>query len=543
MSKATKRSILAALAALLLIAFAMWLRYASRTTLHHPGYNYLRSAIYILLFSAWGASVRFRIVQAQVRRYLLEISALMVLWMLLRSVKYALSQMDVCRYLWYGYYLPLLFIPMLSLLAAMSLGRAEDHRLPRWTRVLYFVSGFLFLLVLTNDLHQWIFAFPDGVMSDLSYDYAPAYYIVLAWEVLCAAATMVLMLLKCRLPHSRVYLSLPLVPFALSVAYVYAYVTKVHWVWVLAGDVTVAQCLIFVSIFESCIQCGLIPSNLGYEELFEATSLPVQITDRDFRVKYASAAMRAPLAQGELRQMAPDTLRLDDDTLLKRRVLHRGWVFWKEDISELNQLWRKLELTRDELRDTGDVLAAENAKRARWLKLTEENRLYDMMEAQTAKQIAMLQTRLAALQQIDDSDRARRLLGQVIILGTYIKRRNNLIFVGAQRGSISAQELRLCLNESVENLNLYGVDCKVLVRGDGELPIEQASQTYDLFEAVVEAGLDSLRSLLVSIEVGAQVEMNLCASSAEPLSGWQDAFPRADWEEDEDGLQYITQKL
>ena len=69
------------------------------------------------------------------------------------------------------------------------------------------------------------------------------------------------------------------------------------------------------------------------------------------------------------------------------------------------------------------ILAAEKAQHARWLKLTEENRLYDMMEAQTARQIAMLRDLLAELQKTEDPDRARHLLGQVIIIGTYIKRR------------------------------------------------------------------------------------------------------------------------
>ena len=61
-------------------------------------------------------------------------------------------------------------------------------------------------------------------------------------------------------------------------------------------------------------------------------------------------------------------------------------------------------------------------------KLTEENRLYDMMEAQTARQIAMLRNLLDELQKTENPDRARHLLGQVIIIGTYIKRRSNLIF-------------------------------------------------------------------------------------------------------------------
>ena len=388
-----------------------------------------------------------------------------------------------------------------------------------------------------------MFSFPSGVLSDRVYRYESGYFFVLGWEPLCAGFAFLSMVKNCRIPRSRRIRWLPLVPLALSLAYAYAYVKKVHWVWVLAGDMTVSQCLIFASILECCIQCGLIQSNLGYDELFEATSLPVQITNHVFRSKYVSVAMQGALPQSELRQMQQDTVHLGDDTLLKRHKLRHGWVFWKEDISALNQIRKELELTRDELRDTGDVLAAENAQRARWLKLTEENRLYDMMEAQTARQIAMLRDLLTELQRTEDSDRAIRLLGQIIIIGTYIKRRSNLIFVGVQRGAISVQELRLCLNESSENISVYGADCKTIIKGEGQLTVEQATQVYDLFEAVVEAELESLRALLISIEVGKWVEVALCVSAAEPLCGLCARFPGLEWAQDEDGLQYVTRKL
>ena len=355
MSKATKKTILFALGVLALIAFAMWLRYASRHIFHSPVVSHLRSGIYVFLFSAWCYSLWIRIVQTQVRHYLLAISALMVLWILFRSIKFSIENTDAERWLWYFYYFPMLFIPMLSVFVSRSLGKGEDFRLPRWTKILYLPTLLLLLLVLTNDLHQQVFSFPSGVLSDQEYRYESGYFFVLGWEALCAGFALLSMVKNCRIPRSRRIRWLPLVPLALSLAYACAYVKKVYWVWVLAGDMTVSQCLIFASILECCIQCGLIQSNLGYDELFEATSLPVQITDPAFCPKYASVSMQEALPQSELQQIRQDTVHLSDDTLLKRHKLRRGWVFWKEDISALNQIRKELELTRDELRDTGDV--------------------------------------------------------------------------------------------------------------------------------------------------------------------------------------------
>ena len=57
-----------------------------------------------------------------------------------------------------------------------------------------------------------------------------------------------------------------------------------------------------------------------------------------------------------------------------------------------------------------------------------------------------------------------------------------------------------------------------------------------------EASLESLQSLLISIEVREQVQVNLCVSGAQTLCGLSTQFPGLEWEQDEDGLQYIMLK-
>ena len=68
-------------------------------------------------------------------------------------------------------------------------------------------------------------------------------------------------------------------------------------------------------------------------------------------------------------------------------------------------------------------------------------------------------------------------------------------------------------------------------------------QIYDLFEAVVEAELNTLHSLLISIDVSTQINVALCVSAEESLCGLIAQFPDFEWEQDEDGLQYVVRKL
>lgn len=86
----------------------------------------IRTMIYIGLYTAWGISIRKRVVQTQVRRYLTAVSILMVFWFTVRTAKYYfVVDPTVTRYLWYLYYFPMLFIPLLAVYVSISLGKPE----------------------------------------------------------------------------------------------------------------------------------------------------------------------------------------------------------------------------------------------------------------------------------------------------------------------------------------------------------------------------------------------------------------------------------
>ena len=124
----------------------------------------LRSFLYVGLFMAWGISLRRRVMQPQARRFLTAVAALIVLWLMERTAKYFfVSTAAAIRYLWYFFYLPMLFIPLLAVFVAASLGKPEGYRLPKWTRLLYVPAAILLSLVLTNDLHHAVFRFDPAL--------------------------------------------------------------------------------------------------------------------------------------------------------------------------------------------------------------------------------------------------------------------------------------------------------------------------------------------------------------------------------------------
>lgn len=541
MRSGKKRGVLISVLVLLLICVAMLIRYMDRTYGNIPNWlRLVRSGIYIGMIAVWGVSLHHRILQNQTRRYLTAIAGLMVLWLTLRTVKYSLYHVDVERYLWYFYYLPMLLIPTFSIAAAMSLGKPEDYRLPRWLILLYIPALVLLTLVLTNDAHQLVFRFPESVMSGREYSYGIGYYVVAGWEGICSMLALGIILYKCRIPHTNVFLWLPMIPFALAIVYVACYVRGVHWVWVLAGDVTVSLCLLIAAIFESCIQCRLILSNQGYETLLELTTVPTQITDRSYQVCYASGTVSA-VSKEAMEQAVSATYAVDQHTLLKGHPVEHGYVFWQEDITKLVEVADALQMTQSELRDVGDVLKSESEQKARWLRITEQNRLYDLIEQQTSYQMRLLDQLLGQLRNAENITEAKDILGQIVVIGTYIKRRSNLIFASSQRRTIAVEELRLCLNESISNLRLYGVKCQANLELEGRLRQETAYVVYDLFEAVAESTLSERTSLL--FYAGAQdgsIAVRIGVLGGGDGGKLLERFSQLTLETDEDGIRYYS---
>lgn len=539
MSLLRKRKYGVVLTVAALMVCAVCARVIARYGYHAEVLGIVRAVIYIGLLAAWGISVQTRIIQTQVRRYLLAIAGLMLLWLTLRTVKYNTYHMSAERFLWYGYYLPMLFIPVLAVLVALSLGKPENYRLPKWTHFLYLPSALLFLLVLTNDLHQLVFFFPTGVLSTREYGYGVGYYVVLAWMVLCAAASLVLILAKCRIPHSRRYLWLPIVPFVLALGYCAAYIKGVYWVWLLAGDLTVSMCLIITAIFESCIQCSLIQSNTHYEELFHASTIGALITDRDFSVTCAAENAKSVdpqtlMAAEESPVVTADGIRISE------APIRWGHVFWEDDISPMLAVLKELDDTREELQSYGSILQAENAQKVRRKKLEEQERLYRAMQEKAAAPAVRLSNLAKALQGVQDADAARFLLWKMTVIGAYLKRRSNLIFLADRNGMVPVSEVALCLNESMDNLRLQVRRCASRLDFEGELRLETAAVLYDFFEAAIELALDDLSGAAANVtrrEDACVLSLMLqCGTDLTPLRA---AYPDASVE-NEDGVWYCT---
>ena len=476
--------------------------------------SYIRAALYLLLFALWGFSLDRRIIQTQALHCLRLTAALMLVWLILRTLKYEfVTDLTVARYIWYLYYLPMLFIPLLGVYIALSLGKSEEFRLTGRTGALAIIPAVLFLLVITNDLHQQAFAFSSGVPGgpdNYSYSHGPVYFCCLGWMVTCMFFSLILLLKKSRVPCSKKKRLAPFVIGCATVLYGILYLLglpAIRW-WL--GDMNVMFCLLYAAIYESCIRCRMIQSNTGYVELFEATTLAACIADRSgsivLRSRAAGEDMVCPREGVPL--IRPSGIRISS------APISGGYAVWQDNVRPLTELRTKLSENKSKIKNNKEKLQEAYLIQKKLNELTEKNRIYDELETKYGKQIARIGQLLKQCEGAEPAE-TQSLLKRILLLGTYIKRSANLYFLSQEYELLPQQELRLTVDEAVRVITVCGTECSVVYHTTGPMRSTEVARLLDILKTVTEATIGGLYSLFISVSDG---EMDLSVECAAELS-------------------------
>ena len=509
--KGTTKHLLPTVFVCTVIVIAYACRMLAKFDIGGPVMNHIRTALYLLLFALWGFSLDRRIIQRQTLHCLRLTAALMLLWLILRTLKYSVVTGPAAgRYIWYLYYLPMLFLPLLWVYIALSMGKSEDYRLSRKSSMLSIIPAALFLLVITNDLHQQVFAFKSGVPGlpvSGTYSYRPLYFICLGWMVVCMAFSLVCLFRKSRIPSGEGKRITPFVLGCAMLLYSILYLSGIPAVRWWFGDMNVMFCLLYAAIYESCIRCRMIPSNTGYVELFEASTLAACIADRSGRIVLRSRAAGEDMTcpQEGQRIVRPDGMRISS------APISGGYAVWQDNVRQLAELRTRLNVNKEEMERNKKKLKDAYLVQKSLHELTEKNRIYNELEAKHSRQTAQMRQMLARCERSGPAER-RSLLKKVLLLGTYIKRSANLYFLSSEYQWLPQQELRLTVDEAVRTLTACGTECGVIYRTTGPMRTSEVVRLFELLEAVVEATVDDLRSLFISISDSAMDLSVECAA-------------------------------
>jgi hypothetical protein len=187
---------------------------------------------------------------------------------------------------------------------------------------------------------------------------------------------------------------------------------------------------------------------------------------------------------------------LDGGIRLSASQIRGGHALWQENLSELLDILDELKELRADLEGANAVSMQNYRMNKKIRALAEKNRLHDELHKQTAHQIDLLNDWLKKLTETDDPKEKRELLRRIVVVGAYLKRRNNLILVNEQDSIIKEEELSLSIKEMMKNLQMAGINCGSSVQFEKDLPADVAMKFFDFYEYVVENAFDGLNYLL-----------------------------------------------
>ena len=274
-------------------------------------------------------------------------------------------------------------------------------------------------------------------------------------------------------------------------------------------------CATFIATWECCIQVGLLPSNANYGGFFAASTICAQIADAQGNAVYSSARPLRLTAE-QRRQAQAGAVMLTPDVRLSAHTIRGGTVCWTENVGGINRIRERLRETAAMLAEENELVRAENEAAALQAQVEEQNRLYEGMLAAVRPQLARMDALLRGMTP-EMPDFSRR-MAQVCVYGAYVKRRCNLALLAEAEPRMQAQELALCIRESLGCLTDAGVSCTLCAQGEAQLAPQAVTLAYDFFEAAVEAALPGLSALLVNLHAGADgLTLRLSLEDAQPL--------------------------
>ena len=238
------------------------------------------------------------------------------------------------------------------------------------------------------------------------------------------------------------------------------------------------------------------------QSIFQTSGgLDAEITDDSFQRYYHSGDF--PKLSPEMRTMIIHRSFVQEQGIRINHIpIRGGHLFWSEDISILLDQYQDIREQQEELTARNRLLQKTYEKEAERRKTEEQNRLLNMIQNQTAGQLELLSQLMDELEKTESREQYDLLLGKIVVIGTYLKRRKNLVLTQytSDGNVLTMEDLRQSLAESCDSLKLCRIRAAYYVEnGDIQLNAEDILKCYDTFEWLAERLSDVMQSMFYRV--------------------------------------------
>ncbi|MGM9877820.1 MAG: histidine kinase N-terminal 7TM domain-containing protein [Bacilli bacterium] len=243
--------------------------------------------LFAIFFTFWTVRIYYKLYDNKTRIYILIIGLLIIFWMLVRIIKGVTINIKLERICWYLYYLPLIFIPTLFYICSNSLLNKMNKK---QKILIYIVSLTLFILVLSNDYHQFVFKFNKGKYYHNDYNHYIGYYIIFIWIFYLFGGGMTKLVINRLKIKKDLKAFLPLLVLLIGLIYTCLYVSNIPFFREM--NMSIINSILICLGIELAFYLDLIPNNRKYIQKFSNSNLDMAIVSLDGKIKYTTSVFK-----------------------------------------------------------------------------------------------------------------------------------------------------------------------------------------------------------------------------------------------------------
>ena len=439
--------------------------------------NKFITLLFAILFTMWTIRLYYKLYDKKTRRYILFIGILIVFWMLIRIIRGVTIDINIERICWYLYYLPLIFIPTLFYVCSESLLSKMNKKKKIF---IYLISSILLILVLTNDFHELVFKFNNGIYFHNDYNHYIGYYLIFIWIFYLFCGGMIKLAINRLKIKKDLKVFLPLVVLLLGLIYTYLYILDVPYIR--ETNMSIVNSVLICLGIELAFYLDLIPNNKKYIQKFFNSNLDMAIISLDGNTKYTTCAFK----------VVPNFI-LDDiknnkvkQTYQKKHIVYDikknkdSYVILKKDLTNILKLKEEMVKQQKELlKQQESMKLEEKTKRELYeIKIRKDtiNRVEKKLE----------EKRLEAKNILMKDDIKREDLEKVKRIIIYSKKKSMLIISEMNNEIYNEESIKILLNELIVGMSSLNIEGLVVVKNKMNIKGRIMSYLYDIVYELIE---------------------------------------------------------
>ena len=439
--------------------------------------NKFITLLFAILFTMWTIRLYYKLYDKKTRRYILFIGILIVFWMLIRIIRGVTIDINIKRICWYLYYLPLIFIPTLFYVCSNSL----LSKMNKTRKIfIYLISSILLILVLTNDFHELVFKFNNGIYFHNDYNHYIGYYLIFIWIFYLFGGGMIKLAINRLKIKKDLKVFLPLVVLLLGLIYTYLYILDVPYIR--ETNMSIVNSVLICLGIELAFYLDLIPNNKKYIQKFFNSNLDMAIISLDGKTKYTTCSFKVipNFILDDIKNNKVKQIYQKKNIVYDIKENKDSYVILRKDLTNIFKLKEEmLKQQKELLKQQESMKLEEKTKRELYeIKIRKDtiNRVEKKLE----------EKRLEAKKILMKDDIKREDLEKVKRIIIYSKKKSMLIISEMNNEIYNEESIKILLNELIVGMSSLNIEGLVVVKNKMNIKGRIMSYLYDIVYELIE---------------------------------------------------------